>query len=43
MADVPPKTDVVGSPAWPARLTLKAFARLKAIAEAPAAPARQGE
>ncbi|MCS6932710.1 MAG: UDP-3-O-(3-hydroxymyristoyl)glucosamine N-acyltransferase [Acetobacteraceae bacterium] len=41
MADVPPKTDVVGSPAWPARLTLKAFARLKAIAEAPTAPAGQ--
>jgi UDP-3-O-[3-hydroxymyristoyl] glucosamine N-acyltransferase len=41
MADVPPKTDVVGSPAWPARLTLKAFARLKAMAEAPRAPAGQ--
>lgn len=41
MSDVPPKTDVIGSPAWPARVTLKAFAKLKAIAEAPAArPAR---
>jgi UDP-3-O-[3-hydroxymyristoyl] glucosamine N-acyltransferase len=41
MADVPPNTDVVGSPAWPARLTLKAFARLKAMAEAPTDHAKQ--
>jgi UDP-3-O-[3-hydroxymyristoyl] glucosamine N-acyltransferase len=29
MNDVPPATDVVGSPAWPARETLKAFAWLR--------------
>ncbi|HWT08450.1 MAG TPA: UDP-3-O-(3-hydroxymyristoyl)glucosamine N-acyltransferase [Roseomonas sp.] len=32
MNDVPPATDVVGSPAWPARETLKAFARLRQLA-----------
>lgn len=41
MADVPPKTDVAGSPAWPLRLTLKALARLKAMADAP--PASPGK
>lgn len=41
MADVAAKTDVLGSPAWPARLALKAFARLKAIAEAPTGSAGQ--
>ena len=29
MNDVPAATDVVGSPAWPARETLRAFARLR--------------
>jgi UDP-3-O-[3-hydroxymyristoyl] glucosamine N-acyltransferase len=29
MNDVPPETDMVGSPAWPARETLKAFAWLR--------------
>ncbi len=32
MNDVPPATDVVGSPAWPARETLRAFARLRQLA-----------
>lgn len=32
MNDVPAATDVVGSPAWPARETLKAFARLRQLA-----------
>lgn len=32
MNDVPGGTDVVGSPAWPARETLKAFARLRQLA-----------
>lgn len=32
MNDVPPGTDVVGSPAWPARETLRAFARLRQLA-----------
>ena len=30
--DVPAGTDVVGSPAWPARETLRAFARLRQLA-----------
>lgn len=32
MNDVPAGTDVVGSPAWPARETLRAFARLRQLA-----------
>jgi UDP-3-O-[3-hydroxymyristoyl] glucosamine N-acyltransferase len=32
MNDVPPAIDVVGSPAWPARETLRAFARLRQLA-----------
>jgi UDP-3-O-[3-hydroxymyristoyl] glucosamine N-acyltransferase len=32
MNDVPPATDVVGSPAWPARETMRAFARLRQLA-----------
>ena len=32
MNDVPPATDMVGSPAWPARETLRAFARLRQLA-----------
>ncbi len=32
MNDVPAATDVVGSPAWPARETLRAFARLRQLA-----------
>ena len=32
MNDVPAGTDVVGSPAWPARETLRAFARLRRLA-----------
>lgn len=32
MNDVPPGTDVVGSPAWPAKETLRAFARLRRMA-----------
>lgn len=35
MNDVPPGTDVVGSPAWPARETMRAFARLRQLAAAP--------
>jgi UDP-3-O-[3-hydroxymyristoyl] glucosamine N-acyltransferase len=30
--DVPPGTDVLGSPAWPAKETLRAFARLRRLA-----------
>jgi UDP-3-O-[3-hydroxymyristoyl] glucosamine N-acyltransferase len=32
MNDVPAATDVVGSPAWPARETLRAFAKLRQLA-----------
>jgi UDP-3-O-[3-hydroxymyristoyl] glucosamine N-acyltransferase len=32
MNDVPAGTDVVGSPAWPAKETLRAFARLRRLA-----------
>jgi len=32
MNDVPAGTDVVGSPAWPAKETLRAFARLRRMA-----------
>lgn len=32
MNDVPPATDVVGSPAWPAREAMRAFARLRQLA-----------
>jgi UDP-3-O-[3-hydroxymyristoyl] glucosamine N-acyltransferase len=32
MNDVPAATDVVGSPAWPAKETLRAFARLRRLA-----------
>ncbi|MFM7415111.1 MAG: UDP-3-O-(3-hydroxymyristoyl)glucosamine N-acyltransferase, partial [Alphaproteobacteria bacterium] len=34
MNDVPAGTDVVGSPAWPAKETLRAFARLRRMASA---------
>ena len=32
MNDIPARTDVVGSPAWPAKETLRAFARLRRLA-----------
>lgn len=35
MADVPAGSDVVGSPAWPARETLRAFAALRRLAAKP--------
>ncbi|MBW6401052.1 UDP-3-O-(3-hydroxymyristoyl)glucosamine N-acyltransferase [Roseomonas sp. HJA6] len=38
MNDVPAATDVVGSPAWPARETMRAFARLRQLA----APKKDG-
>lgn len=41
MGDVPPKTDVFGTPAWPLRLAFRAYARLKAMAKAPAGADRQ--
>jgi UDP-3-O-[3-hydroxymyristoyl] glucosamine N-acyltransferase len=34
MNDIPAGTDVVGSPAWPAKETLRAFARLRRMASA---------
>jgi UDP-3-O-[3-hydroxymyristoyl] glucosamine N-acyltransferase len=35
MADVPAGSDVVGSPAWPARETLRAFAALRRLGQKP--------
>jgi UDP-3-O-[3-hydroxymyristoyl] glucosamine N-acyltransferase len=35
MADVPAGSDVVGSPAWPARETLRAFAALRRMGHKP--------
>jgi UDP-3-O-[3-hydroxymyristoyl] glucosamine N-acyltransferase len=32
MNDIPAATDVVGSPAWPAKETMRAFARLRRLA-----------
>jgi UDP-3-O-[3-hydroxymyristoyl] glucosamine N-acyltransferase len=36
MNDVPAGTDVVGSPAWPARETLRAVAALRKLGQKPA-------
>jgi UDP-3-O-[3-hydroxymyristoyl] glucosamine N-acyltransferase len=35
MNDVPPGTDVVGSPAWPAKETLRAVAALRRMGQKP--------